>query len=309
MKIRMTALAIGACATAVHAAPFRALSYEAGGGLAGIAGAGFSVDFGGYFASAAVGGTNVFGGPAAGFTAANEGEFDSHFSLDGFGPTARNRSAGPTDNSTLTTGFYGDYPSGITGGLNYNELQSGLVGPYGPFVGPGASFIQGPGSHVGDPMADGVLPENRARAGVAVAPPPVSCTHFAPNASGGRSANNGAFVGRFTIKTGATLTGGMLFSTLASPGVPDSHDLTLGGPAVLFNTHNGPQFLALRAYRINLSEPVMIDNPSDVTSEGLNEGIPFGPANVFDLWVQVVPAGGTFAVLAMPVCALARRRR
>ncbi len=276
---------IAACGGA-SAAPFLALSYEAGGGLPGFMGAGFSVSSGGFFTAGGAG-TNISGGTAASMTAANEFEFDSHFSLDGFGPSARNRTVTPTDNSTMTLSFYNNYgPAGLAA-ANYNELEGTIQGGVGPFNVPGASFVASPGGHIGDEFGGGPPMENLAREGIAVSPPPVS-SHFAPLPLGGRSNLDGVFVGRFTVVRGAAFSGG-IFLNVVSPGGFFGAPLTLGAPAVVFNTINGPQPLILRAYRINLCGPVNIQNPSDATAAGVNSGNPFGPADVYDVWVQVDP--------------------
>lgn len=157
-------------------------------------------------------------------------------------------------------------------------------------------------------IGDATQPEHSARAGLGVSPPSV-LSHFAPNTTGGRSTLNGIFVGRFTIKAGATLSGGIYFNTFSAPGEYDGHDLVLGGAPVLFNTHNGTQFLALRAYQLNRAGPIDLANPSAATFEGIYEGTPFGAANLIDLWVQVVPAPGTlFIAPIMLVLSVPRRR-
>jgi hypothetical protein len=281
----LAALGILAVAGSAMAAPFRALSYEAGGGVPGIAGMGFSVSSGGFFVADGAGG-NIDGGGAANFTTANEQEFDSRFSLSGFGPTARNRSVTPGNNSTATLMFYGNYGAPGAAAANWDELESTAQNGFGPFHQPGAAFIIGPGSHIGDPMLDGSNPENQARAGIAVSPPPVE-SHFAPNATGGRSANDGIFVGRFTVKDGATLSGGLFFNTFPMPGSSDGHDLVLGGGSVAFMTHNGVQNLVLRSYKV---ADVSLTTPSIATIDGGVDGNPFGAADVYDLWVHT--AGG-----------------
>ncbi len=300
------------CAGAA-AAPFHALSYEAGGGVPGIAGQGFAVNFGGFFTASGAG-DNVVGATAAAMTASNEFQFDSHFSLDGFGPAARNRfmpgPEPPDPRMLFTQTFYGDYGSPGSAGADYNELESTTQNGFGPFAQAGAAFVIGPGSHIGDDYAMGLNPENLARAGIAVAPPPI-LSHFAPNATGGRSPFNGVFVGRFTIKEGAALSGGMLFTTLVGPGEFDSHHLTLGGPSVLFQTTGGPQHLMLCAYQIDLPSLglgwVDLVNPSAATADGVIAGNPFGRADVYDLWVRV-PAPGA-GVVMIGVAGFWRRRR
>jgi hypothetical protein len=282
-------------AGAATAAPFNALSYEAGGGLPGIAGQGLSVSGGGFFTADGAG-NNVFGATAASMGSVNEFEFDSHFALDGFGPSARNRTLTPANNSVMTLDFYGDYGAAGTATANYDELE----GP--TFNALGAAYVSGPGSHIGDPAFDASNPVNEARAGIAASPPPIS-SHFAPNVGGGRSAFDGVFVGRFTISTDATLSGGMFFNTLVDAGNDFGADLELGGPAVLFQTNNGPQLLALRSYLVGSVDLV---NPSASAGDGAS---PFGAANVWDLWVQVVPTPGTFAIAGLAGIAALRRRR
>jgi hypothetical protein len=300
MMKSVCAASILAIAAGASAAPFTALSYEAGGGLPGIAGPGISVSSGGFFTADGAG-DNVVGGGASNFNAGNEQEFDSHFALDGFGPTARNRTAVPANNSTATTSFYGNYGPTGTAAADYNELE----GP--TFNAPGAVYISGPGSHVGDAAGDASNPENSARAGMAVSPPPVGSS-FAPLAGGGRSAFDGIFVGRFTVSRGATLSGGMLFNTV-DPNSPTGFSgaiLMLGGPGVSIGTINGQQVLGLRSYLVTQRD---LQNPSAATADGINNGTPFGLADVYDLWVQVIPTPGTLAIAGLAGIAVIRRRR
>lgn len=286
MKI-LAALGVLAVAGSAVAAPFRALSFEAGGGLPGIAGQGIFVNQGGFFTSDGAG-NNVLGGTAASATSGNEFQFDSHFALDGFGPTARNRSVTPANNGAATLAFYGDYGAPGAAAANYDELEGTAQNGHGPFNLPGAAYVQGPGSHIGDPAGDASNPENSARAGLGVAPPPID-SWFAPAGilRGGRSTNDGIFVGRFTVKTGAILSGGLFFNTAPMAGASDGHDLVLGGAAQSFLTNNGSQNLVLRSYLVTT---VDLTNPSASTVDGVVNGNPFGMADVYDLWVHT--AGG-----------------
>lgn len=306
MKMSVCAASVLALAAGAQAAPFAALSYEAGGGLPGIVGAGLTVSGGGFYVSAGAG-DNVLGGGPANFTAGNEQEFDSRWSLSGFGPAARNRSITTGDNSSMTLSFYGDYGAAGVVAQNWSELESTTQNGFGPFHAAGAAFVVGPGSHVGDDLGDGDQPENQARAGIGVSPPPV-LSHFAPNATGGRSSFDGVFVGRFTIQAGASLSGGMLFNTV-DPSSPTNFfgaHIALDGAGVAFNTTNGVQVLGLRSYRVGSRD---IQNPSDATNEGVNVGTPFGLADVYDLWVQVIPTPGALALFGIGGLTLIRRRR
>ncbi|MDX2116158.1 MAG: hypothetical protein SFZ24_11155 [Planctomycetota bacterium] len=294
MTKTVCAIGVLVASAGAYAAPFNALSFEAGGGVPGIAGEGFTVSSGGFFNTNVT--DTVAAQGAAGFTAANFGEFDSYFALDGFGPAARNRSVGTSNNSTATTSFYGNYGAPGTSTANYDIGESIA----------GYQFIVGPGSHIGDFGNSGsaASPNNRARAGIGVAPPPVSST-FAPNASGGRSAFDGIFVGRMTVQAGATLSGGMLFNTQAG----GSANLSLGGPAVAMATENGPQLLALRAYRVATVDITAASTTGPAEDPDTGEPIAFGRADVYDLWVQVIPTPGAVALFGMAGVAGLRRRR
>lgn len=280
------------------AATFRVFGYQAGGGIQGVAGQGILVDRGGFFVADGAG-TDVLPASTGAFLHSNEFEFDTHWGLDGFGPSARNRLSGPTNNSTMTTTFYGNYGPAGASSADYNELETI----------PGASYVIAPGSHIGDTTGLGSLPHDMARGGLGVAPPMVVST-FAPNATGGRSTLDGVFIGRFTIQSGAVLSGGILLDVARSGMLSDSHEMSLGGPAVLFQTENGVQPIALRAYKINQAiGSVSIANPSIATFDGVGIGASFGAADVWDLWVQTVPSVGV-AGLALPgLLRSARRRR
>ncbi|MDX2116159.1 MAG: hypothetical protein SFZ24_11160 [Planctomycetota bacterium] len=291
----ITVTGLLALTAGAFAAPFNALSYEAGGGVPGIQGEGFTVSANGFFNTNVT--DTVAAQGSAGFTAANFGEFDSYFALDGFGPAARNRSVGTSNNSTATTGFYGNYGAPGTSTANYDVGESIA----------GYQFIVGPGSHIGDFGNSGsaATPNNRARAGIGVAPPPVSST-FAPNASGGRSAFDGVFIGRMTVQAGATLSGGIVFTTQADP---TSKAISLGGPAVSFLTENGAQLLALRAYRVTTVDITVASTTGPSEDPDTGEPIAFGRADVYDLWVQVIPAPGAVALFGLAGVAGLRRRR
>jgi hypothetical protein len=303
MMKSVCAASILAIAAGASAAPFTALSYEAGGGLPGIAGPGISVSSGGFFTADGAG-NNVFGATSASMTAGNEYEFDSHFALDGFGPSARNRTLAPANNSAATLAFYGDYGVAGVAANNYDELEGTAQNGFGPFNAIGAAYVSGPGSHVGDPAFDASNPVNEARAGIAASPPPVS-SHFAPMAGGGRSAFDGVFVGRFTVSRGATLSGGMLFNTV-DPNSPTGFSgatLMLGGPGVAIGTINGAQVLGLRSYLVT---QVDLINPSASAGDGAS---PYGLSDVYDLWVQVIPTPGTLAIAGLAGIVAIRRRR
>ncbi len=310
MKL-VSAASILAIAGAAQGSPFNSLGFQGGGGLAGITGQGFTVA-NGFFFDGNGGAPNTSPSAPAGWTGANRFlEFDSYFCLDPFGPAARNRSTGTSNNSARTLAFYGDYgpPGAAAADYNVGEFATGYALTFGA------------GSHIGDPTGSNPAstPENRARLGVGASGaegsgvPPVG-SGFAPNATGGRSMLNGVFVGRLTVTTGAMLSGAIDFTilqTAMTPGGSETHELVLGGAAVSFMTHTGPQLLALRAYLVAGATRDAVDVQLAGLADplGVNDGEPFGLADVYDLWVQVIPTPGALALVGLGGIAALRRRR
>jgi hypothetical protein len=279
----------------VQAAPFNPLSVDVGGDLPGYDGPGIRVDAGGFFVADGAG-SHVSVGSATNFSAENEQEFDSHYTIDQRGPSARNRAASPQHNSNATLNFYGDYGPPGGSAADYNEAETI----------PGAFLFINPGTHIGDALGDGNEPEDAAEGGYFIVPPSVK-SGFAPNPEGGRSEFDGVFIARLTIKAGAVLSGGVFFAVLVEPGVYDNRTILVGGPAVMFQTSTTErQELALRAYRVTTVE---LSNPSLATAAGYNDGTPFGMADVYDLWVQTVPASGTLCLGPLFLLVSVSRRR
>ncbi len=309
MKRLFSAASILALAGVAQGAAFNSLGFQAGGGLANISGTGFTVTGGSFFDQNG-GAPNTSPATPAGMNAGNFLEFDSYFCLDPMGAAARNRSSVTGNNSNRTLSFYGDYgpPGGAAADYNIGEFASGYTITFGP------------GSHIGDQSGgtDPATPENRARVGLGVSAgdgtgvPPVG-SGFAPNASGGRSMLDGVFIGRLTVSNGAALTGAIDFSVEHLNNAIDTHELILDGPGVAFITNNGPQVLALRSYLIaggsTRATPLDITVAGLADFAGVDAGEPFGSADVYDLWVQVIPTPGALALLGLGGIAALRRRR
>lgn len=273
---------------AASAAPFEILSYEAGGGIPGITGDGIIVSTGTFFNTQPIN-YRTHAQPASTFGAGNFSEFDSYFAIDGFGPSARNRSFQPANNSHATLAFYGDYgpPGGAAADYDVGELV------------PGGAFVMSPGNHIGNESGDPIsTPPNRARGAVAFSPPPIR-SGFAPNATGGRSTRDGIFLGRFTVQAGATLSGSLLLSTTdpSSPLGFDSAIVTIRGPGVLMGTTSGPQLIAISA--VPLFAGLLRGSPLDITVPTLDEEEPFGLADVYDFWAREVPTPAGVALLPL----------
>ena len=89
-----------------------------------------------------------------------------------------------------------------------------------------------------------------------------------------------------------------------------AHSVSIGvpvvdGAGVLFNTHNGPQLLQLCAIfigRVDIATFGTAD-PTSQTEEA------FGLADVYDLWVKIIPTPGALALVGLGGIAALRRRR
>lgn len=311
MSTHLSAVIALIAAAGAIAAPFEIISIDAGTGPASLTGVGIMTSTGSFF-NAGTGGPLDRGvialAPANAYTAAGFEEFDSHFSIDPFGPSARNRSVATANNSHATLTFYGDY--GPAGGIAANHDE-------GDFN-PGGFYVLGPGGHISNDSGNPITtPNHLARGSVGFAPPPVP-SYFAPNAAGGRSTRDGIFLGRFTVQAGATISGSLRIDVVdpSSPSGFSSAVLTLGGPAVLVGTSSGPQLLALSAYPIHAGLPLRGDSfditiPTSVDPPLDDSGmpLPFGPAHVYDLWAAEIPTPGAATFLVLCSAMAARRKR
>ena len=293
----VSAASVLALAAGASAAPFNAVSYEAGGGLQGIAGAGFQTSAGGFYNR--LGGTNVdidSSDPTAWVeSSGNHVPYDSYFALNGGGPS---RSATGDTSDSLTgqiISFYSAF------GVNYADDYFDASG--------NGTQVAGPGSHIGGSNdADGQAPfpagttVNQARAGLAVSPPPVP--------SGASPLGEGVFVGQFTLNRGATLSGGFFFTVLVQQGTGDGQNLVLNGAPVVFQTAPGVfQPLVLRSYLVGTNDNLSHSRSGGNAGSGTGSSQRFGAADVYHLWVEVVPTPGALALFGVGGLALARRRR
>lgn len=293
----VSAASVLALAAGASAAPFNAVSYEAGGGLQGIAGAGFQTSAGGFYNR--LGGTNVdvdSSDPTAWVeSSTNHVPYDSYFAINGGGPS---RSATGDTGDTLTgqiISFYAGF------GIAYTDDYFDASG--------NGTQVSGPGSHIGGtgdndgqaPFAAGT-PANQARAGYAVSPPPLP--------SGASPLGQGVFVGQFTVNRGATLSGGLFFTVLTAPGDGSDGNLVLGGGPVPFETAPGVfQPLVLRSYLVATNDNLSHSRSGGNLGSGAGSSQRFGAADVYHLWIEVVPTPGALALFGIGGMALARRRR
>jgi hypothetical protein len=292
MKKMLSFVGVLALAAGAQAAPFNALSYETGGGLAGIQGAGFTTSAGGFY-NPTGNPTNTSAQPAAASNPWTEAQsYDSYFTI----------SAGP---SRITDG---------DGGVD--TLSPQILSAYGytdSLDAPG--FTAGPGSHIGatgdnDGQApfNAATPVNRARAGVAT--DAATGSNFTPSGVNGISGQDGIFIAQFTVNRGSTLEGGILFSVLRGPGLFQSSNLVLGGAPVAFETQPGVfQPLVLKAYLVGGNANLGHSRGGGNAGTGSGNSQRFGAADVYHLWVEVVPAPTAVAAFGLAGLAGLRRRR
>jgi len=153
---------------------------------------------------------------------------------------------------------------------------------------------------------------NVARGGIARSPQPFM-SGFAPNQGGGRSTDDGVFVGRFTIWASATLSGGGLAAVnkASTPGTFSTGVLTLGGAPVFFpniNADGSGQFFVLEAFVV--ATPTIINVGAADGNQDPNT-FEFGAAQVIDVWIHtaVIPTPGALALLGIGGLVTIRRRR
>jgi hypothetical protein len=301
MKKMLSAASVLVIAAGAFAAPFNMLALQAGGGLNGINGTGFTTSGAGFYNRQGGTTTGVLASDPSTWqeTASNTVAYDSYLTISGQGPS-RNSQQTIDDN-------------GLTESLS-SQLRSFYGAAYdSDFAAPG--IIVGPGSHIGAsgsttgqaPYA-AATPVNRARAGIAKDP----SSGPAFEASGINPANGreGIFLAQLTVNRGATLSGGGDVELLTSFGVVDSKPMVLDGAQVVFQTAPGVfQPLVLRSYLVASLDNVSHSRSGGNTGSGTGGTQRFGNADVYHIWVEVVPAPTAVAAFGLAGLAGLRRRR
>lgn len=300
MKL-LSAASVLAIAAGTQAAPFTALSYEAGNGLSGVVGQGFSVSSGGFYNR--TGGTNALqtiqsGDPLTWVeTATNDVAYDSYMTIDS-GPSWVNSS--DTGGDTLSPQIATFYGYDID---NDPSHQAATASAYAPdsFIGmSGDNDGQLPYANVAtNPANNAVIAPNKAGAGVG------RITQSVPSPS--KPGQDGVFIAQFTITRGATLSGSMLFTIADGSPTGAGGILTLGGAPV---TING-QLFALKAYLVGGKDNLSHSRSGGNTGSGSGSSQRFGNGDVYHLWIetQPVPTPGTLALAGLGGLVAFRRRR
>jgi hypothetical protein len=287
-----TVLTVVGLSASAFAAPFNALSYEAGGGLNGIQGDGFTTSSGGFY-NPTGNPTNTSAQPAAASNPWTENQaYDSYFTIAS-GPARISEGDGGVD--TLSPQIASFYP--------YSDS----------FDAPG--YTAGPGTHIGatgdnDGQApfNAATPVNRARGGVAT--DAAGGSAFTGSGVNPKTGADGIFIAQLTVNRGSTISGGILFATLFAQGQFQASALTLGGASVNFQTAPGVfQPLVLKAYLVGTNDNLAHSRGGGNAGTGSGNSQRFGAADVYHLWVEVVPAPTAVAAFGLAGLAGLRRRR
>ena len=288
IRIAAVLVAVGASASAL-ATPFTALSYEGGGGLPNISGQGFTTSGSGFYNRTGATTTSVLASDVTTWTetTTNHVAYDSYLTLSG--------TVSRVGSATGIIDTLSPQLNAIYGNATEQARDTAVVNP---------------GSHIGDNDGpnDNNPPTNRVRAGIAAIPVSGGQTSVI-NANSGLE---GVFLAQLTVNRGATISGDIFFTTLVQPGFADSNTLVLGGPAVLFETAPGVFTpLVLRAYLVatndDLSHSRSFGNEGSGTPGSTTQR--FGPADVYHLWVDAIPAPTAVAAFSFAGLAALRRRR
>jgi hypothetical protein len=292
--------AVGLSASA-YAAPFNALSYEAGGGLTGIMGAGFTTSGAGFY--------NRQGGTTTGVqstdpttwqeTASNHVAYDSYLTLSGQGPSRNSQTT--IDDNGLTESISAQIRS------FYGAAYDSDFGAPGVIVGPG-SHIGASGSTTGQAPYAAATPVNGVRAGIAK--DPSSGPAFEASGINPKNGADGVFVAQLTVNRGATVSGSFLFAILVQQGTFNNYNLVLNGASVNAETAPGVfQPIVLRSYLVAQSDNLSHSRSGGNSGTGSGNSQRFGAADVYHLWVEVVPAPTAVAAFGLAGLAGLRRRR
>lgn len=282
--------AVCAVAPHTHARPFVLSGYEAGGGLAGLLGDGFTTTGAGFYnPTGALTNSDVQPAPAS-LPWSDAQSYDSYFTLSQAPARITAADGGGDTLSPQILSFYG-----------YTDSLDAPV-----TIAATGSHIGATGDNDGFGPYPVVTPVERARAGIMH--DASSGTQALASAINPRSGQHGVFIAQLTLNRGASLAGGIVARFIAAPGDVRAATLMLNGPAALVETSPGLfEFVRLRSYVVGQHE-----NLGHSRSGGnvvLTTSGRFGAADVWHLWVEVVPTPGAVGVFALAGIAASRRRR
>jgi hypothetical protein len=294
------AAAVMIAASAAHAQQFRPLTIEGGQGLPGLTVGfdGFRTSSGGFYNRFGIATINTTPADPLIWTEStiNHIAYDSYFTLSGNGPSRLGIADDVGD--TLSPQIRASY--GYTDTLNASIPLS----------------FASPGTHIGDstsltgqPPHAVNTPADRARGGW-------GGLEFQGGGGWLRSGINpingrdGVFIAQLTVNRGSTLSGTVLFANLLSQGVFVNIPLTLNGPEVIGEATPGVfRPFVLRSYLVATNENLSHSRSGRNAGTGVGNSQRFGAADVYHLWIEIVPAPGAAAAFGLAGLVAIRRRR
>jgi len=227
-------------------------------------------------------------------TATNHSAYDSYLTLSSDGPSrlAEADEAGDSLSAQIRS-FYG-YSDSF-------QASGGIVGP--------GTHIGGTGDNDGQ-MPSTVMANtfNQVRGGFgadAGAGTPSISSDVNP-----ASGFEGIFLGQLTVNRGATLSGAFDFTVLRAQGQDSKIDLALNGASALAETAPGVfQPLVFKSYLVAGLDNLSHSRSGGNRGTGTGSSQRFGDADVYHIWVEVVPTPGAAALAGLAAVAGVRRRR
>lgn len=294
------AAAVLIAASAAPAQQFRPLGVEGGGGLPTFTPGfdGFTTSQGGFY--------NRFGSATVNATPADPGiwtesannhiAYDSYFTLSGNGPSR--------------LGIADDVGDTLSPQIRATYGYADTHFPSIPIGGPA------PRTHIGDstsltgqPPYAADAPVNRARGGWAgiQSDGPDPWFRSGINPLNGRDA---VFIAQLTVNRGSTLSGTVRFVNLLSQGVSVNIPLTLDGPEVIGEATPGVfRPFVLRSYLVATNDDLSHSRSGGNQGTGVGNSQRFGAADVYHIWIEIVPAPGAAAAFGLAGLVASRRRR
>ena len=284
-------LFVAGLAPCAVASPFVAFSYDAGGGLPGVAGQGFTTNGPGFYNRAGDGNTTVLPiDPSLWLeSAANHSAYDSYFTLSNAVSRLSSVDTVGDSLSPQLNAIYGD----TTRAASQATIAAG-------------SHIGATGDTDGQAPYSPETPVNQARAGVVANPQGVGAFGVASTLNS-LSGRQGVFIAQLTVRRGASLSGSIEVVTLLSPQVTSTGTLILNGAGAQLLTSSGErETFFLRSYLVGQN-----DDLSHSRSGGNDSPIGtqrFGAADVYHLWVEAVPAPAALVTFGLAGLIGLRRR-
>jgi hypothetical protein len=289
-----------AATSAASAQQFRPLTIEGGGGLPGYAPGfdGFRTSSGGFYNRMGNTTTSVQSSDPTIWTetSTNHIAYDSYVTISGNGPSRL--SAEDDVGDTLSPQIRSTY--------GYSDTVAAAL----PFI------VLSPGTHLSDSNSTTGQPPHavntpvdrvRGQWGGLESNGPDAALRSGINPINGR---DGVFIAQLTVNRGSTLSGSILLANRVSPSVFVNIPLTLNGPEVIGQATPGVfRPFVMRSYLVATNEDLSHSRSGGNAGTGVGNSQRFGAADVYHVWIEIVPAPGATAAFGLAGLVAIRRRR